>query len=182
MFDIIRHCCLVTKLRPALLQPQELQPARLLCPWDFPGKNTRVGCQFLLQGSFWRRDRTRVSCVGRWILYHRPTWEAQLAIREMQIETTMRYYWHRLAIMTKILKIVTTLNTDKDMEKPLRHHWLRYKMTQLRWKMDEQFWKNTKCEVAYSPVTARLGTYSTETKLVFTQKPTHEGLQQNVYT
>ena len=27
-------------------------PARLLCPWDFPGKNTRVGCHFLLQGIF----------------------------------------------------------------------------------------------------------------------------------
>ena len=24
--------------------------ARLLCPWDFPGKNTGVGCHFLLQG------------------------------------------------------------------------------------------------------------------------------------
>ena len=23
-------------------------PARLLCPWDFPGKNTGVGCHFLL--------------------------------------------------------------------------------------------------------------------------------------
>ena len=23
---------------------------RLLCPWDFPGKNTRMGCHFLLQG------------------------------------------------------------------------------------------------------------------------------------
>ena len=27
-----------------------LQPARLLCPWDFPGKNTGVGSLFLLHG------------------------------------------------------------------------------------------------------------------------------------
>ena len=27
-------------------------PASLLCPWNFPGKNTRVGCHFLLQGIF----------------------------------------------------------------------------------------------------------------------------------
>ena len=27
-------------------------PARLLCPWDFPGKNTGVGCHSLLQGIF----------------------------------------------------------------------------------------------------------------------------------
>ena len=25
---------------------------RLFCPWDFPGKNTGVGCYFLLQGIF----------------------------------------------------------------------------------------------------------------------------------
>ena len=29
-----------------------LQPTRLLCPWDFPGKDTGVGCYFLLQGIF----------------------------------------------------------------------------------------------------------------------------------
>ena len=34
------------------LQPHGLQPTRLLCPWDFPGKNTGVGCHFLLQGNF----------------------------------------------------------------------------------------------------------------------------------
>ena len=33
-------------------QPHGLYPARLLCPWDFPGKNTGVGSDFLLQGIF----------------------------------------------------------------------------------------------------------------------------------
>ena len=27
-------------------------PSRLLCPWDFPGKKTGVGCHFLFQGIF----------------------------------------------------------------------------------------------------------------------------------
>ena len=31
------------------LQPHGLQPTRLLCPQDFPGKNTGMGCYFLLQ-------------------------------------------------------------------------------------------------------------------------------------
>ena len=31
-------------------RPHGLQPARLLCPWDSPGKSTGVGCHFLLQG------------------------------------------------------------------------------------------------------------------------------------
>ena len=33
-------------------QPHGLQPARLLCSWNSPGKNTRVGCHALLQGIF----------------------------------------------------------------------------------------------------------------------------------
>ena len=32
--------------------PRTDEPARLLCPWDFPGKNTGVGHHFLLQGIF----------------------------------------------------------------------------------------------------------------------------------
>ena len=45
-------CCyyLIAKSHPPLLQPHGLQPARLLCPWNFPGKNPGVGCHFLLQG------------------------------------------------------------------------------------------------------------------------------------
>ena len=31
------------------VRPQRRQPTRLPCPWDFPGKNTGVGCHFLLQ-------------------------------------------------------------------------------------------------------------------------------------
>ena len=34
------------------LQSHGLQPIRLLCPWDFPSKDTGVGCHFLLQGIF----------------------------------------------------------------------------------------------------------------------------------
>ena len=34
------------------LRLHELQPARLLCPRNFLGKNTRVGCHFLPQGIF----------------------------------------------------------------------------------------------------------------------------------
>ena len=46
----LRVCvCSVTQLCPTL-GPRGPQPARHLCPWDFPGKNTGVGCHFLLQG------------------------------------------------------------------------------------------------------------------------------------
>ena len=31
------------------VRPHKQQPTRLPCPWDSPGKNTGVGCHFLLQ-------------------------------------------------------------------------------------------------------------------------------------
>ena len=34
---------------PTLCNLHRWQPTRLHCPWDSPGKNTRVGCHFLLQ-------------------------------------------------------------------------------------------------------------------------------------
>ena len=33
------------------LRPRGLQPARLLCPWDSPGKNAGVGCHSFSRGS-----------------------------------------------------------------------------------------------------------------------------------
>ena len=60
------------------VRPYGLWPNRLLCPWDFPGKNTGVGCHFVLQGIFltqglnprllhWQVDSLPLSHLG--ILY-----------------------------------------------------------------------------------------------------------------
>jgi len=42
-------CCQVTSVVSDSVRPHGLQPTRLLRPWDSPGKNTGVGCHFLLQ-------------------------------------------------------------------------------------------------------------------------------------
>ena len=47
-----------------------LQPTRLLCPRDSPGKNTGVGCHFLLQGIFPTQGSNSSLLPGRRILYH----------------------------------------------------------------------------------------------------------------
>ena len=39
-------------------------------PQNFPGKNTRAGCHFLLQGICQPRAQTDISCTDRQILYH----------------------------------------------------------------------------------------------------------------
>ena len=50
-------------------QPHELQPTRLLYPWDFPGKSTGVGCHCLLPTSAYlnlkNATATQVSWAGR---------------------------------------------------------------------------------------------------------------------
>ena len=45
-------CCFSRSVVSNSLRPHGLQPTRLLCPWDSPGKTTGVGCHSLLQGIF----------------------------------------------------------------------------------------------------------------------------------
>ena len=42
-------CCEVFSVMSDSLRPHRRQPTRLCHPWDSPGKNTGVGCHFLLQ-------------------------------------------------------------------------------------------------------------------------------------
>ena len=55
------------------LQPPGLEPTRLLCPWDFLGKNTVVSCHFLPQGS-----KPHPLCLlhCNWILDPLSQWES----------------------------------------------------------------------------------------------------------
>ena len=46
------------------------QPTRLLCPWDSPGKNTGMGCHFLLQEIFLSQGANLSLQYCRQILYH----------------------------------------------------------------------------------------------------------------
>ena len=44
--------CVCVCVLSHFLRPLRLQPTRLLCSWNFLGKNTGVVCHFLLQGIF----------------------------------------------------------------------------------------------------------------------------------
>ena len=52
------------------LRPHGLQPTRLLCPWNFPGKNTGVGCLFLFHGIFLTQGSNLGLLHCRQIPYH----------------------------------------------------------------------------------------------------------------
>ena len=61
---------LVSQSCPNSLTPHGLQPARLLCPWNSPGKNTEAGSHFLLQGIFLTQELNLGLLHCRQILYH----------------------------------------------------------------------------------------------------------------
>ena len=48
---VYKHCCCccVALVVSDSVRPHRQQPTRLPRPWDSPGKNTGVGCRFLLQ-------------------------------------------------------------------------------------------------------------------------------------
>ena len=54
------------------LRPHGLWATRLLCPWDPLGKNTRMGCHFLLQGTFSTQGLNPHLLHHRWMLYQWP--------------------------------------------------------------------------------------------------------------
>ena len=65
--------------RVPLFATRGLQPTRLLCPWDYSGKNTGVGCCALLQGIFPTPLLILVdlvSCICRKVLYHQSPLES----------------------------------------------------------------------------------------------------------
>ena len=46
---MVEYQCYVTSVVSDSVRPHRRQPNRLPRPWDSPGKNTGVGCHFLLQ-------------------------------------------------------------------------------------------------------------------------------------
>ena len=49
IFHLPCCCCSVASVVSDSVRPHRRQPTRLPHPWDSPGKNTGVGCHFLLQ-------------------------------------------------------------------------------------------------------------------------------------
>ena len=79
-----------------ILTYKELQFPKILCSWDFLGKNTLVGCHFFLQGIFptqesnlhllnWRVDSLPLSHQGSPILYR--------LLKSVSVNTTSYCYW-----------------------------------------------------------------------------------------
>ena len=75
-------CSVASGMSNSLLS-DGLQPARLLCPWDSPGKNNRVGSHLLLQGIFPTQGSNtslKSPALARGLFTTSTTWEASLGL------------------------------------------------------------------------------------------------------
>ena len=107
--------CAVCLLRYSVMSnsllPHGLQPIRLLCPWNFPGKILEGVAISYSKGSSQPRDRTHISCVsciGRQILQHWATSEAQhpsLGIEKHLQSNTLIFLKQNVLILSLSRKI-----------------------------------------------------------------------------
>ena len=111
-------CCLLAK-SCLTLWPHGLQPARLLCPWDFPGRNTGVGCHFLLWGIFpiqglnpyllslmnWQVDPSPLSHLGSQTL-----WKRNLLTNPISYKMKEKYFSNK----RKLSLLLADLHYKKD--------------------------------------------------------------------
>ena len=76
-----------------------LEPTKLLHPWDSPGKNTGVGCHFLLQGIFLTQGSNPglPHCRQTLIISAppgKPLWELNVIVFPEWFMLTFSWSWH----------------------------------------------------------------------------------------
>ena len=101
------------------LQPHGLYCTKLLYPWDFPGKNTGLGCQFCLQGIFPTQElNLYLLYLLYWqVLYHWDTWEDY----ESYAYPVLLYdFWYILFIqvLSFTLRVAKSVSTFFFLTKP----------------------------------------------------------------
>ena len=103
------HACKVASVVSDSLRPYEPQPARLLCPWDSPGKSTGVSCYSLLleifptQGSnphllcllHWQTGSLPLVLPGKSALIHKSSQLLHIANGEMDAQLR-KVQWHMI--------------------------------------------------------------------------------------
>ena len=121
--------CLVTKSWPTLWDPMDCRPARLLCPWDFPGKKTGVGCHFLLWGIF----LTQGSNPSLLCLLHRQA-ESYCCATHKKLQTDSVSSWRSSVSVTVTTLCFGFISQDREPSQLLwvRMHWLLFRSLRTR--------------------------------------------------
>ena len=115
--NVCVYVCVSGSVVSSCLWPLGLEPARVLCPWNSPGKNTGVDCHFLLQGIFPTQGSNSGLHHCRQILYvlnHGGLGRGFLPPREegghwMALPSNVRA-WNRCGIICWCMPAETTLD------------------------------------------------------------------------
>ena len=98
---------------PNLCDPMDCSLPGSSVHGDSPGKNTGVGCHFLLQGIFQNQGSNPCLLHGRHILYHWDTWE----VPTPQLASVQLYpYWWVYLENTSPLSLNTISSSPLDRE------------------------------------------------------------------
>ena len=124
---------------PNSLRPHGLQPTRLLCAWDFPGKDPGVGCHFHPQGTFpTQGSKLGLPYCGQ-ILYQLSYKGSPQKKKKKTSKTRKRHYYKKkqktidqyMNIITKILSSVFKNQCNPHTNKLKKHIFTRsYQSTQ----------------------------------------------------
>ena len=96
--------------------PHRRQPTRLHCPWDSPGKNTGVGCHFLLQCI---KVKVKVKSLSRVRLFATPWTAAHQA--PLSVGFSRQEYWSGLPLPSPTISSLEPKNLGYSWYTQLRH-------------------------------------------------------------
>ena len=138
---------LVAKSCPTLAT-RGLQPTRLLCLWEFPGKDTEVDCHFLLQGIFLTQESNPGLLHYRQILY-RLSYEGSPRVSVATIKkSTSNKCWRGCGEKRILL-----------------HCWWEFKLVQSLWRIVQRLIKKLEKGLSYDPAMPLLGIHTEETRI-----------------
>ena len=72
------HVCVLSRVW--LCDPMDCNPLGSSVHETFQARTVKSVVISYSRGSSWPRDPTRLSCTGRWILYHHATWEVHVTV------------------------------------------------------------------------------------------------------
>ena len=148
---IVNHAATAQPLQscPTLCNPMDYSLARLLCPWDSPGKNTGVGCHALLQEILLTSVKNNVSILTAlqlwcWRRLLRVPWTArrsnqsilkeirpEYSLEGLMLKLKLQYFGHLMRRADSLEKTLMLGKIEGQEEKGMTedemvgwHHWL----------------------------------------------------------
>ena len=96
------------------VRPHRRQPTRLRCPWDSPGKNTGVGCHFLLQCVKVKSLSCVRLLVTPWTAAHQAPPSMGFSRQEYAILNSIIFYIFMLSFLKLQSKIMSSISNLED--------------------------------------------------------------------